>query len=63
MNVYDADEQDNFSPASDVHNKKDNKRRIIANIFKAYHGDFDKYSGAICDNPDRKFTMVLERCD
>lgn len=39
------------------------RRSNMANLFKAYSGDDDKYSGGTTDNFERKFLLFLERCD
>lgn len=54
-----SDKGDSLSLASDVEYGKANQRGNIANLLKAYHADLDKYSGATCDNFDRKFYNVF----
>lgn len=39
------------------------KRGSMANLFKAYMGDEDKYDRSTKDNFERNFKMFLERCE
>lgn len=39
------------------------RRGSMANLFKAYGGEHDKFSGSTVDNFDRKFMLFVERCD
>lgn len=38
-------------------------QEIMANLFKAYAGEEDKYSGLTTDNFQSSYTLLLERCD
>lgn len=40
-----------------------NKAGFISNLFKAYTSDSDRYSGTTTDNFERKFMLLLDRCD
>lgn len=40
-----------------------NRRSNLPNLFKAYHGNTDRYSGSTTDNFDRKLAIFHERCE
>lgn len=57
----DTTETDNNSQSK--HDRQPPRNGNMANLFKAYSNDSDKYSGATTDNFERKFMLFLERCD
>ena len=43
--------------------KPDGNTRNLSALFKAYHGEKDKYTGYPKDNFDRKYDLFCERCE